>query len=632
MAVLSRRINEWRETARNNPAGFVQERFRIPDTMGREVKFKYRAVQKKYSDIKREILKTGQPLRLWVIKWRRCGMSAAETAEGLAHAYGHNNARIGIIAHQENRAKELLDNYRFFLQAFETDYPHLIIPRSKDNVFGVKFENINSSVLIGTAENPIKIRGDGLHVVQGTEAAHYLYLFTRVMQELCPVVPNEAGSQIILESTGTIRGSAPFYHYNDAVPLSEWREGKIGRNEFVRVFMAFLDSPDCVKPFTEANRELCTPQRAAYMYGALCEIIEELEPRLLEKCAHYKLTPQQMNWVWAAYRYQGDNNFDYFCREFPFVESDAWSSSTSSFFGNYECDLAEKYTSEPEYHTWVMNRERLCHLFDTWEVFKKVSEVDDHSYNTPHIKVFSPPVPGQRYVLANDGASGEGGGDFTAGVVLNMHTREEMCTYHGNLRPDEAAHVNVSLCRIYNNALAAPETNPAGGGTECMNVMQRLGFHNFYVFKLRDDIKGLRNTNKIGWWTDSRRRPIMCNSMLRLFLDCVKNRIDLKGCFRDKSTLREMRTFITNPTTGKQEAMSGCKDDRVLAKAIALQVAEDETAGTRFDLLKQTYRTAVPKNKPLDQALLVSRAMTPEKAMRNFMDPRSNYNRNKFEI
>lgn len=597
-------LAEWRAAAVANPGGFVQKKLRLPDKMGQDVKFTYNWAQRKVSHIKAEARKNSKAPRIQLLKWRRAGISIEESGENYAYAYGHDNARAAILAHLEDRAKELLDNYKYFDQAIKDHYPEIYIPKTKDNIFGIKFARTNGQVLIGTAENPIKVRGDGIHRLHLSEWCHFYAKFKKVMEEVCPVVPVHWLSLILMESTGSLRGSAPHQH---------WEE----KNEFEKHFLNWLDSPDEV---------IVLPSRRDY--EELYETIYQHEPRLAEKNKYYKLSPEKIAMSWQMYHFQSNNDFDYFCREFPYTVDEAWSSGGSSYFGVYELGKAKPEHPEAIY---LFEHHNICKIFPDFSELKRVDNVGDYG-TFPYLKIFKFPVKGRRYVMGSDSASGAFEGDPSAGCLIDLETREEMVTYHGKLRPDEAAHINVSLARIYNNCLLAPETNPAGGGMEALNVIQRLGYHNIYQWRVRDGIEGVRGNTKLGWWTHSRSRPIMLMELRKMFLDCVNGRIPDPGMFRDISTLNEMRTFGVDPATGIPEAAFGCHDDRVIAKAIAHQVASDEVYCTSKDLLYSHHKFDQGPKQPLDQEALVSRRQTPDQVLKAFLDPRSRFNRNKWEF
>lgn len=613
------RIIGWRKVARENPRTFVESKLRIPDVMGNEVKFQYNWAQRTFSAIKQEINQAGIPLRLWGGKWRRAGISSSESAEDFSTSFGKDFAKMGILAHQEERAEQILANYMYFYELLRTYSPELMAKLQKKNISGIKWERGAGQVLVGSAENPVKIRGDGLQSVHISEGAHFFNKFIKVMEEVCPVVPPLPGSKIVIESTGTLMGSAPYEHYYDAVTLADWRNGKRGRNEFIRVFLCWLDSPDERIPVKDARE-----------FAELCELIKFSEPRLAEKNAYYKLTPEQIKTSWRMYHYQSKNDFDYFTREFPYAESEMWSAGGASFYGAFELGKA---IPEPPIAIYVLDPENLNRVFEDFSELRRVDQVDPYA-NRPHIKVFEMPKHGRKYCMGSDHSLGDATSDYSAASLRDRTTRAQMLTYHGRLRPDEAAHLNVSIGRIYNKALMAPETNPAGGGAEVLNYMQRLGYHNIYIWRIRDGILGVEASQKLGWWTHSRSRPMMLSHHRQLFLDSVNGRLgpEFKGIFRDIDQLREMRTFGTNPETGIPEANVNCYDDRVMADAICNQVCDDEVYCTKDDLLHAIHKFDDKKREPITQQELMTRVLTPEKAMAQFLNPNSNFNRNKWEI
>lgn len=622
-------VSKWREVADKNPRGFVQYRLRIPDLMGREIPFSYKRAQLDYSRRKQLILKAGVPLRLSELKYRRAGFSSVETAESFAQCYGRDHARIGVIAHLESRAGELLQNYKSYNATLNTHFPQLKQEMSRDNLFGIKFEESQSTVLIASAENPVKIRGDGLHIVHCSEFAHFFQNFTKVMNEIAPVVPPLPGSQIILESTGTVVGSAPHEHWQQCTPWEEFLKNGFKRsrgcNDFVSHFCSWLKDPECEVPFTVGQE--------AKEFAELREEIFYEEPKLAERNKYYNLTPTQINASWKMYSLQANHDYRYFCREFPYVESDAWSSGGESVF---DSDALDKARPQHPAFVFMMDRTNLCRVFDSFDDFRQLTQeqattLDDYP-KYPIIKIWAPPIPGQLYVLGADSALGNENGDYCAGYIINKKTREMCAAYHGRMRPDEAAHINVSLCRMYNRALAAPEVNPAGGGTEVLNIMQRLNYSPYYVFKVYDHVDGIVNTNRLGWYSNSRTRPRMLGELRKLFLDCIRERLPATGLFRDASLLREMREFHENPRTGKWEAMDGCFDDRIIALAIAHQVACDELAGSRYDIIHQYHPIMQAPRPVLNNEQRMVRMVSPEKTMMEMFGKNSRFNKNKFSF
>jgi hypothetical protein len=132
-----------------------------------------------------------------------------------------------------------------------------------------------------------------------------------------------------------------------------------------------------------------------------------------------------------------------------------------------------------------------------------------------------------------------------------------------------------------------------------MNDIQRMGYFNFCNWRIRDDIKGMKLTNKIGWVTNRITRPIMLTELRKMFHDCVSDRFRDPGMFRDRALIDEMRTFEVDPMTSKPVAQDGCYDDRIIAAAITHAVIKDEVAGGYLDLYSTRFEDKMDKTSPI---------------------------------
>ncbi len=601
--LITPQIQRFRELGRKYPRRMIENFIKVDDDMGNAVPMKYTWAQNQYDRLIQEEMDKGNPVRLWITKWRRATVTSIGAARGFARAYCYDNARVGIIAHEEDRAKEILQKMNFF---YDSMAPELQLQKSKDNIFGIKFESVNGQVLIGTANNPMKIRGDGLHWIDCTEAPHYEYNFLRVNQEVCPVVPDKPNTGIIYEGTGSLRGCAAHAHAMAA---------KAGDNEFRYHFLNWRDSPDCRVPFESLRQK-----------EEIFALMRDTEPRLLDKVRFYKMDDEQAHQMWRWYRWKGTNDFDYFSREFPCSEDEVWSAGGASFFGNHEVNTI---SCQAPMACYQLESNYINSLFNSFDELKEVDSVPMYGI-FPVIQVWSPPRTGGKYVIGVDSALGEAYGDYTAAYVVDIATREMLASFHGRVRPDETAHIMVSLARMYNNALLAPECNTGGGGLTILQDIQRIGYFNMYQWRKRDHIEGLRRSNSLGWWTTPRSRPIMLGELRKVFLDCVHGRLPGENIFRDRHLIDEMRTFAPDPNNpAVPHAMPGCYDDRVFALGIAHQAAMDEAYCTGADLMHSyhKFQGVVPSN----QKKLVQK-VKPSNVMSVMMGKNSPFNKKGFEM
>lgn len=554
---------------------FIQKHFKVPDdATGRPLDFKFRWAQQRAYDIYKEELRSGKPVRLWFLKSRRVGLTSIFAADDLLDAWANENKRVGIVAHNDERARRILAICKFYYKRMP---PSLRVPLSKDATAGLKFADHDSELVIGTCREPAKIRGDGLQRAHLSEAAWYGNNFSRVMQEVAMTVAPEPGTAIIIETTGRDRGSSCHKH---------WAAARAGENQYRAEFIPWIEDPTASTTFdSDMHKRVILDELLA------------IEPRLYEKCRFYKLTPEKMHWAYRQYIYRAELDYEFFCREFPVDEEEAWTSEGSSFFGDNE--IGQMRPSNECLFFSFKNR-FINQIFTSFADLEEVKKVEDNG-STPHIKLWKGPQQGRQYVIGGDSSLGEAGSTFSAGYVIDMATREMMCAYHGRIRPDEHAYLLASLGTIYNNATVAPEVNPGGGGISILTDLQRLGYYNIYIWRKRDSNKGLLLTNSIGWWTTNQTRPTMLGELRKMFQDCAKGRFDDPGMFRDKALLDEMRSFHVDPDTARPAATGDAFDDRILALAIAHRVAADEVIGGHLDIYASYDKVETTQSKLVDQ-------------------------------
>lgn len=566
-----RKLENIRALAAVHPDRLVKQRFRIPtDETGQLVPFEFRYPQQQAYEIYKDARNSGRPIRLWYLKARRVGLTSLFAAIETANSWSMDNRRVGIIAHNDDRARRILQMCKGYYKRLPT---FMQLPLSKDATAGLKYAQHDSELIIGTCTKPEKVRGDGLHEAHLSEAAYYGYNFDKVLTEISTTIAPAAGTSIIIETTGRARGSPAHKH---------WQASRTGETVYGAHFLPWIDDPTCVMPFDDGkHKDMIMANMAA------------VEPRLMEKLDFWRqklkadhnrdFGAEYYHWAYWTYIYRCDQNFEYFCRDFPFDEEEAWTSEGSSFFGENEIQKA-KY--DDSYFLYGFNGRYINTTFKNFTELEKLDKVGDYD-STPHIKMWKKPMEGRPYVIGADSSWGGARSTFTAGYVLDMETREMMCCYHGRIRPDEHAFIMASLGTMYNDALLAPEINPGGGGMQILTDLQRLGYYNIYNWRKRDRRVGLEMVDSVGWVTNNWSRPLALGELFKMFQDCVNGRFPDPGMFRDKALITQMRSFHVNPDNNRPEASSDSYDDRILALSIAHRVCGDETISGGLDRYMQ---------------------------------------------
>jgi len=191
------------------------------------------------------------------------------------------------------------------------------------------------------------------------------------------------------------------------------------------------------------------------------------------------------------------------------------------------------------------------------------------------LKIWKKPVGGREYVAGADCAEGLPEGDYDCCVVLDKKTWEETAELHGRWPPHVFARKCRDLCREYNDAVLAVERN--NHGHSVLNTLRnQLDYPHLYHYRSYDR-GGSRRI--LGWDTNSRSKPVMIDDLeaaLREELIIVN----------DEAFVRECLTYVFNDK-GSTGAQAGCRDDRVVARAIALQAAKEVRGGCKMSYARK---------------------------------------------
>lgn len=580
------RLQILRARASVRPDLLIQSRFYVPkDETGEAVQFTFNYPQRKAYELYLDEKRSGRPIRLWFLKARRVGLTSLFSSVSASNTWSMDNRRVGIVAHNDERAKRILQMCKFYYKRL----PHFMqLPLSKDATAGLKYAQHDSELIIGTCKQPEKIRGDGLHEGLLSEGAYYGNYFNKVLTEISTTIAPAPGTSIIIETTGRARGSPAHKHYEAS---------KKGQTVYKTHFLAWHEDPTNRIEFDSAKHK-----------DAIMRNMLEVEPRLVEKLSYWDrklkaegkkgIPPEQFFWAYWQYLYRCDQDYEYFSREYPMDDDEAWTSPGTSFFGD---DDISRLRYDDNYFCYGFNGRFINSKFESFDQLEKIEKLKDDDRSEPYIKLWKQAIPGRPYVIGADSSLGEANSTFTSGCVIDAITREEMCVYHGRMRPDEHAFILASLGWMYNDALVAPEINPGGGGMSILTDLQRLGYYRIYIWRRRDTQQGMRMMDSLGWVTNSWSRPLILTELRKMAQDCAKGRFRDPGMFKDRAMINEMRSFHVNPDNGRPEAASDSYDDRIIAKAIAHRVAGDEMLGGSLDLYMQ-YAKDTPTHPLIDLA------------------------------
>ena len=185
-----------------------------------------------------------------------------------------------------------------------------------------------------------------------------------------------------------------------------------------------------------------------------------------------------------------------------------------------------------------------------------------------------------RYLVVVDVCKGHTKNADYADIIvldrLNMMDGEPpvICAeWHGHIDMDKLAWKATQIAAYYNNALLVIEsntleTNNTKGDAEYILTLVRDVYENLYARKQSaEDIKEGR-PRKYGYHTNTSTKPVLINNLKLV----VREHLYIE---REEDTLNEYLTYVKTED-GKYEALSGYHDDRLMTRAIAMQVSMNE--------------------------------------------------------
>lgn len=281
--------------------------------------------------------------------------------------------------------------------------------------------------------------------------------------------------------------------------------------------------------------------------GSLCEEIvagELFQPTVVEEkiMRANRLSKGQMKWR----RLLARELREMFTQEYPINDMEAFISSGRPVFDNGK-------------------------LSEILVLLADVKPVEVHDSNA--LTIWKKPRRGRTYVTGADTSEGVLGGDYSCMVVLDRESCEEVAQLHGLFPPPVFAQKCADLGRQYNNALMGVERN--NHGHTVLNILKnRIGYGNLYHHR---EYNSTTRSRKLGWDTNLRTKPIMIDELAQAISEGSL-------AINDPEFVRECLTYVYNDKGGTT-AQNGCHDDRVIARAIALQMRKQISSRAKFTFI-----------------------------------------------
>jgi hypothetical protein len=334
------------------------------------------------------------------------------------------------------------------------------------------------------------------------------------------------------------------------------------------------DSESCHNLFYEWWR---SPEYRSTEY----EYLETQDPWLIERKKVLEAKgcdKEQITWYCKKYDSYLDKNT--IKQEYPITPTEAFVSSGDCVFdkeaiNNQIARCVSLQAPRRGYFTYkkeaipIPNSEGV--MVDVEWKIKDIEFVESRDgyiflHEEPRVKVKDGEITHKApYSLGGDTA-GTGKDYFTGKVICNLDDNTVATLHKQYIDEDLYAEQMYCLGKYYHDALIGIEINYSRQPTRILQ--KKYNYPNLYMRERLDGASD-RSVMDYGFETTSRTKPIIIGELVEL----MRNNPYIE---EDIPTLKEMTTFVKKEN-GKLEAIDGCHDDLVMAKAIAHFISKKQT-------------------------------------------------------
>ena len=551
---------------------------------GSDVLFRLNRPQRKLITRLERMRKAGKPIRLILLKARQWGGSTAIQIYmawlQLVHEVGLNSL---IIAHQGTGSDEIKDMFDRMVKSYPTKMLHEITDTYSANepkMVGVgKSGNIfrvpqrNCKIKIGTAERPNSCRGGDYNLVHLSEVGLWKETEGKkpedIVRSACSGILLKPLTMIVYESTPN--GVGNFFH-------KEYLAAKKELSQFEAMFVAWFEIEQYELPFAdEAEKYEFAKRLFANRHDDEVKSDRE-EPgaylwRLWEKGA----TLEAIHW-YVSERTKYTDHGD-IASEFPSDDIEAFTYSGRKVFSNEDVEQFRAACRPPRWKGEVYGYADEGEDAIKGLRFKK--EEDGRLFMWHDVERSDDEEVTDRYLVVVDVCKGHTkNADFADILVIDrlfMMDGEPpvvAAEWHGHIDMDKLAWKAMQIAAYYENALLVIEsntleTNNTKGEAEYILTLIH-GVYGKQLYARKQSAEDIRQglPKKYGFHTNPLTKKVVIYN-LKL---AIREHLYVE---REEECLDEYLTYVETDN-GAFEAMEGYHDDRLMTRAIGLQVCYHE--------------------------------------------------------
>lgn len=551
---------------------------------GSDVLFRLKRPQRRLINRLEKMRKAGKPIRLILLKARQWGGSTAIQIYmawlQLVHEVGLNSL---IIAHQGTGSDEIKDMFDRMIMAYPVEMLHRlgeVYSLNEPKFVGVgKSGNIfrvpqrNCKIKIGTAERPNSCRGGDYNLVHLSEVALWKETDGKkpedIVRSACSGILLRPYTMIVYESTPN--GVGNFFH-------KEYLAAKKGLSQFEAMFVAWFEIEQYELPFASEVEKYAFAKKLFENRKNEEVKSDREEPgtylwRLWEKGA----TLEAIHW-YVSERSKFSNHGD-MASEYPSDDIEAFTFSGRKVFSNEEVEQfrpacrpprwkGEIYGDADEGEMALQNLRFKKEKDGRLSIWHDVEKNDDEEVT-------------DRYLVIVDVCKGHTkNADFADILVIDrlMMTDGEppvvAAEWHGHIDMDKLAWKATQIAAYYDNALLVIEsntleTNNTKGEAEYILTL----IHDVYgkqLYARKQSAEDIRQKlpKKYGYHTNSLTKKVVIYNLKVV----IRQHLYIE---REEECLNEYLTYVETENNAF-EAMEGYHDDRLMTRAIGMQICLHE--------------------------------------------------------
>lgn len=551
---------------------------------GTDVLFRLNRPQRKLIKRLEKMRKAGKPIRLILLKARQWGGSTAIQIYmawlQLVHEVGLNSL---IIAHQGTGSDEIKDMFDRMIKSYPVEMLHELgdayAPNEPKMVGVGKSGNIfrvpqrNCKIKIGTAERPNSCRGGDYNLVHLSEVALWKETDGKkpedIVRSACSGILLRPYTMIVYESTPN--GVGNFFH-------KEYLAAKKGLSQFEAMFVAWFEIEQYELPF-ENEAEKYEFAKKLFANRRNEEIKSDREEpctylwRLWEKGA----TLEAIHW-YVSERSKYTNHGD-MASEYPSDDIEAFTYSGRKVFSSEDVEQFRPACRAPRWIGEIYGSADEGEKAIEGLRFKK--EADGRLFMWHDVERSDIEEVTDRYLVVVDVCKGHTkNADFADILVIDrlfMMDGEPpvvAAEWHGHIDMDKLSWKATQVAAYYNNALLVIESNTLetnntkGEAEYILTLIHEVYGRQLYARKQSaEDIRqGL--PKKYGYHTNPLTKKVVIYNLKVV----IRERLYIE---REEACLDEYLTYVETENN-VFEAMEGYHDDRLMTRAIGMQVCYHE--------------------------------------------------------